>query len=368
MTKRSSQTKAILSSGLASISIIIVILLWGLRACTGEDLGLFDIEEPAVPAAPAGGGDWYELYFTIPQQESTWSGGLDEILAADIDQAESYLDIAAYDFDLQSVTDALIRAHGRGVEVRMVTDSDNLDLEQPQELMEAGIPLVEDNRSAIMHNKFVIIDGFITWTGSWNFTDNGTYRNNNHAIRIISEELATNYSYEFEEMFLERQFGARSPADTPHSRLTIDGTQIETYFAPEDGVMERVIEVVSQANESIRFMAFSFTDDDLGAVMRERAAAGVLVEGVFEARGSGSEYSEYAAMREAGLNVWQDGNPAIMHHKVIVIDGDTVMLGSFNFSVNADHSNDENLLVIYNREIAGQFLDEFDLVVAEARP
>lgn len=369
MTKRSS--KGVFSSALALSSVVMVLLLCLIRACTGDDWGLFEEVDPApLDESPVNvwGADWYELFFTDPQDDLTWSGGLDEILAADIDQAEAYVDIAAYDFDLQSVTDALIRAHERKVEVRMLIDSDNLDLDQPQDLIDAGIPVVEDDRSAIMHDKFIIIDGFIVWTGSWNFTDNGTYRNNNNALRIISEEMAANYTYEFEEMFLDGSFGPNSPADTPYRRITIDGTRLETYFAPEDGVMDRVIELVSRASESIRFMAFTFTDDDLGVAMREKAAAGVLVEGVFEARGAGSEYSEFPAMLDAGMNVWEDGNSAIMHHKVIIIDGGVVLLGSFNFSGNADQSNDENILVIYDREIAGQFLDEFDRIISQAYP
>lgn len=361
----------IFASALALSSVVMVLVLCLLRACTGHDWGLFEeaasvlLDEPLVIVEKA---DWYELYFTNPQEDPAWRGGLDEILEADIDQAEAYIDIAAYDFDLQSVTDALIRAHARGVEVRMVIDSENLDLDQPQDLIDAGIVVVEDDRSAIMHDKFVVIDGIIVWTGSWNLTDNGTYRNNNNAIRIISGEMAANFTYEFEEMFLDDEFGPDSPADTPHRRIIIDGTRLETYFAPEDSVMEQVIELVSRASESIRFMAFSFTADDLGTVLREKAATGVLVEGVFEARGADSEFSQFSAMLDAGMNVWKDGNSAIMHHKVIIIDGGIVMLGSFNFSQNADKSNDENLLVIYDREIAGHFLDEFDRVISQAYP
>jgi phosphatidylserine/phosphatidylglycerophosphate/cardiolipin synthase-like enzyme len=219
-----------------------------------------------------------------------------------------------------------------------------------------------------MHNKFVVIDGSITWTGSWNLTDTGTYRNNNNAIRIISKELAENYAHEFEEMFLDGAFGPTSPAATPHRRSTIAGTRVETYFAPEDGAMQRVIEVVSRATESIRLMAFSFTDDALGDAMRERAAAGVLVEGVFDALRAGSQYSEFPRMREAGLSVWRDGNPGIMHHKVIIVDGSTVVTGSFNFTRNANRSNDENLLIITSQEIAGHFQEEFERLVSSARP
>ena len=48
-----------------------------------------------------------------------------------------------------------------------------------------------------------------------------------------------------------------------------------------------------------------------------------------------------------------------MHHKVIVIDGRTVILGSFNFFRNAAEDNDENLLIIDDPAVAARFLDEF---------
>jgi phosphatidylserine/phosphatidylglycerophosphate/cardiolipin synthase-like enzyme len=368
MTKRSSRQKSAISSLLAVLALLIVGGLWVVQELTGIDLGLFDVVEPtpAVVSRTAS-GDWYQLYFTVPQEEPTWSGGLDEVLAADIDRAQRSIDVAAYDFDLESLTSALIRAHDRGVVVRMVTDSDNAELDQPLDLIDAGIPVVEDNRSAIMHDKFVIIDGRITWTGSWNLTDNGTYRNNNNALRITSPEIASNYATEFGEMFDDQEFGPKSPADTPYPALRINETEIQTFFAPEDHVIEAVIEAVSQAQESIRFMAYSFTDEALGAEMVARASAGVLIEGVFESRGAESEYSQYGPLRDAGLQVWKDGNPAVMHHKVIIIDRAIVIMGSFNYSASADESNDENLLIIYDPQIAAQYLEEFDRVVTEAR-
>ncbi len=249
MSKRPADTKKLFAGGLASFAVLVVIILGIVQAITGQDFGLFEMLEESgladeLISAETG---WYRLYFTAPQELLDWKGGLDETLAADIDRAAVSVDVAAYDFDLQRVADALIRAHRRGVKVRMVTDSDNADLDQPQDLESAGIVVVEDERGAIMHNKFVVIDGGVVWTGSWNLTDNGTYRNNNNMIRIVSEELAANYSYEFEEMFLDNQFGPDSPADTPYPRITIDGVEIENYFAPEDGVMSRVIALVSQA-------------------------------------------------------------------------------------------------------------------------
>lgn len=377
MDKPAFGRRTVISAALTSVSIVAAVLLCMIRAATGEDFGLFEREgQSALVAGPSAAvitgvmdnhADWCELYFTNPQDEVAWSGGLDEILVADIDRAGFLVDIAAFDLDLQSVSDALVRASARGVQVRMVIDSDNADADQPQELIKAGILVVEDDRSAIMHNKFVIVDQVITWTGSWNFTENGTYLNNNNAIRFVSEDMARNYSDEFEEMFLGNSFGPTSPASTPHRLVTVRGTRLETYFAPEDSVMERIVAIVSGARQSIRFLAFSFTDGELAATLLERSSAGVLVEGVFESRGASSEHSQFDLLRDAGLSVWRDGNPATMHHKLFVVDGSTVILGSFNFTGNADRSNDENIVVIHDWEVAARYLDEFDRIMMLAR-
>jgi phosphatidylserine/phosphatidylglycerophosphate/cardiolipin synthase-like enzyme len=368
MSGRSTRQRSILSSILGVLGLVVVAILWLTQGGGGADENLSDLPEPT----PAGAwrratGDWYELYLTIPQEAPTWTGGLDEVLTADMDGARRTIDIAAYDFDLESLTAALIRAHERGVQVRMVIDSDNAELDQVLDLIDAGIPVVEDGRSAIMHDKFVVIDSTITWTGSWNLTDNGTYRNNNNALRIQGPEVATNYGAEFEEMFEGRAFGPGSPAETPYPVLVAGESEIRTLFAPEDDVMEAVIAAVAGARESIRFMAYSFTDDALGAEMAARAAAGVLVEGVFEARTAESEYSQYGPLEAAGAQVWKDGNSALMHHKVIIIDRATVISGSFNYSASADESNDENLLIITDAGLAAEYLGEFERVVGEAR-
>jgi phosphatidylserine/phosphatidylglycerophosphate/cardiolipin synthase-like enzyme len=120
--------------------------------------------------------------------------------------------------------------------------------------------------------------------------------------------------------------------------------------------------LLNQAQQNIRFMAFSFTHDKIGQAVKDRAKAGVMVQGVFETRGSETEYSEFGQMKNQKLDVWQDGNPYTLHHKVFIIDEKMVALGSFNFSSNADEANDENMLVIHNAEIARQFLEEFNRV------
>jgi phosphatidylserine/phosphatidylglycerophosphate/cardiolipin synthase-like enzyme len=314
---------------------------------------------------------WYDIYFTTPRypdKPAYHKGGLDTQLVAFINSAQKTIDVADYDFDLENVANALSKAAARGVRVRMVTDTDTLTNENAKVqkafkiLKQANIPIVDDQRGPIMHDKFVVVDDAAVWTGSWNFTEGDTYRLNNNAIKIVSRELAQNYTAEFEKMFVQRSFGPSKPAGGTEALVTLQGVPIANYFAPEDGVAAKITDRLAQAQQSIHFMAFSFTNDAIGTAMLTRAKAGVSVSGVFETTGSETQYSEYGKMRKAKLDVLQDGNPYVMHHKVIIIDGRTVIFGSFNFSNNADTDNDENLLIIDDPTLAQAFEAEFQRV------
>ncbi|MBI5351227.1 MAG: DUF1669 domain-containing protein [Chloroflexi bacterium] len=314
-------------------------------------------------------GSWFELYFTNPESPlaSQKTGGPDIPLAKSIDEARLSVDVAIYSLSLNSIRDALLRAHGRGVQVRMVMESDNLDRTDPQKLKDAGIPIIGDRREGLMHNKFVVIDNSEVWVGSMNFTDSGAYTDNNNLMRIHSTKMAEDYTKEFEEMFTDDKFGPDVVAETPNPRVTIDGTPIDIYFSPDDQVQAGLLDLIDNARESIYFLAFSFTANPLGEAIRDRAAEGVIVSGVMEVDQIKSNFgTEYDPFRQAGLDVFEDGNPGLLHHKVMVIDESIVIFGSYNFTDSAETRNDENLLVIYNKEIAAQFMAEFQRVYDQA--
>ncbi len=321
------------------------------------------------PDEPVPASDWVSVYFSEPDNPSanSYRGGPDAALVTAIGAARSSVDAALYDLDLWSLRDALINAHERGVSVRLVTESDYLDENEIQDVIAAGIPVIDDQRESLMHNKFIVIDNYEVWSGSMNMTVNGAYKNNNNLIRIASPRLAENYHTEFEEMFTSQLFGDYISAHTPHPSLEINGTRIETYFSPDDHTADHIIEQIQNAQESIYFMAFSFTSDPIADAMIARANSGVDVAGVMETRQYNSNTGgEFDTLTAAGLDVRLDGNPNNMHHKVIIIDGKIVITGSYNFSRSAEERNDENTLIIHNAEIAAQYLSEFERVYAKA--
>ena len=82
---------------------------------------------------------------------------------------------------------------------------------------------------------------------------------------------------------------------------------------------------------------------------------------------SSNQGTEFDPFRQAGIDVRIDGNAGQMHHKVFIVDEKIVVLGSYNFSQNAEVRNDENLIIVYNPIIAEQFMMEFERVQKLAR-
>lgn len=312
---------------------------------------------------------WWEVYFTDPltiNNPAVLAGSIEEKLIGFINNAQTSIHIASFEFNLTPVAEALIAAKNRGVDVKWMTDDENgLKYDtQPGRgqfalLQAAGIEVKDDNRTALMHNKFWIFDQQITWTGSTNISSNGIFQQNNNVLVIHSPEVAYIFERELQEMW-NGQFGPRAPSTLNNQWAVLDGTPIQVLFSAEDHAINNLIALVNDAKVNIRFLAFSFTDYPLAQAMIDRAKAGVDVKGVYETFGSTSSSSELKTFWCAQVPVRQDGNPSFLHDKIIIIDNSIVVTGSLNYSSNADESNEENVVILDNAEIAALYLQEFD--------
>lgn len=328
---------------------------------------------PTVVPVP---GAWWEVYFTDRlnvNDPAQWQNSIEGKLIEKINAAQNSIHIAAFEFDLTPVADALIAARQRGVDVRWVTDDEN-GLEADEEpgrgqfamLQNAGIEVRADARSALMHNKFIIFDYQTVWTGSTNLTKNGIFKQENNALVIHSPVVAAMYEKEFQEMW-DGQFGPKSPSQLAEQTTNVEGTPIWIVFTPEDGALEQaIIPLVNAAQFEVRFLAFSFTDYPLANAMIQRFQNGASVAGVYENVGSDTDAAEFDTLFCAGVSVRRDGNPGFMHDKVIIVDQRYIITGSLNFSTNAEDSNDENVIILDNAEIARLYLQEFDRIWSQA--
>lgn len=289
-----------------------------------------------------------------------------------IDGATNTIDAAFYEIRYQPIVDALIRAKNRGVAIRIMTDTDYINNSFTQQLIAAGINVKGDNRSAIMHNKYAIIDDQKVWMGSANVTDTDNANNYNNTILWESSSLANIYKTDFEEMFVYGQFTKTASPSTPdQQKVTVNTSSgsipVEVYFAPEDNPIQQLINIVNNAQHNVYFDYFSFTDDNLRTALINAKNRGVNVEGIFDISqyGSNGPYGEFAYLAHADIPVSIADVPygGKMHSKVLIADkgytSAVVATGSFNASENANDSNSENLMIIRDKATADKYYNEF---------
>ncbi|MDE2749242.1 MAG: phospholipase D-like domain-containing protein [Chloroflexota bacterium] len=320
-------------------------------------------------------GDGWRVYFNEPDaaaEQERYTGGIEMALADAINAARVSLDIAAFELNSEALTQAILDAQGRGLAVRIVTDDEHGLHDDKNDalrrLQAAGVPVVDDGRSGLMHNKFLIVDGQTVWTGSMNFTVNGSYRNNNNLFVMESAAAAETYQAEFDEMFQGAEFGVTSTDDGVNT-FTVSGGEASIIFAPEAEEISALKAEIEAAARSIRIMTFVFSLEELAeAILMQAARHGVSVEGVFEKRNSTASWSQLPALHCAGAAMRQDGSRYTLHHKVIIIDDHTVITGSFNYSRSAAERNDENIVIIRDETVAGLYLAEWRRIWNSAQP
>lgn len=277
-----------------------------------------------------------------------------------INSAQSSLEVCIYDLDLPEVAEALINAKKRGVTVDLVIDTDNRKLIAVERLAKAGIRIVTDKRATIMHHKFVIADARRVWTGSFNFTENGEGKNDNNALILESPEIAACYLHKFNE-YISGNFSTSASEKTVKGKAFMGKIPLEVAFSPSDGVADLICTQLSYARKKVRIMAFVLTSEKIAQQLGELAKRGVDVQCILDRGQARSRYSQDQYLLGCGVKTYISPNArGKMHHKVIVVDDETVITGSYNFSENAENGNDENIIIIRSPELGKLFDREFN--------
>src|SRR3989344_6399602 len=257
------------------------------------------------------------------------------------------VECAFYNLNLKNVKDAL-----KSKNYKLIVDSDG------EKYISEMDYLARPEGSGLMHNKFCIFNNQTIFTGSFNPTKAQDTIDANNILVINSKYLAENYLAEFNEME-NGWFASGEP--TPNEKINYNGELIENYFCPEDSCAEHLAEILKYAKSEIKFMTFSFTHDNIGTILADKAKEGVEVKGAFDKSQASSQYSEFWQLKNI-TEVKTDTMKGLLHHKVFIIDRDIVATGSFNPTKNADTKNDENLLIIHSPAIAEKYLEEFEFV------
>jgi phosphatidylserine/phosphatidylglycerophosphate/cardiolipin synthase-like enzyme len=136
--------------------------------------------------------------------------------------------------------------------------------------------------------------------------------------------------------------------------------EVETFFSPKGGATSAVVSALAAAKKSVHVQAYSFTSAPIAGALVAAHRRGLEVRVILDRSQQTEKYSAVDFLQNAGVPVFIDAAHAIAHNKVIILDEETVITGSFNFSKAAEESNAENLLIIHQTpDLAQKYLSNW---------
>jgi len=145
-------------------------------------------------------------------------------------------------------------------------------------------------------------------------------------------------------------------------------TTVEVYFSPNGGAANAVIREIEHARSEIRVQAYSFTHAGIAKALADAEKRGVDVQVILDKSNRTGKYSAADFVSHAGIPTYIDAKHAIAHNKIMIIDREEILTGSFNFTKAADEKNAENLLVLHSRDLARIYLDNWKLHENHSKP
>jgi phosphatidylserine/phosphatidylglycerophosphate/cardiolipin synthase-like enzyme len=324
------------------------------------------------------------------------------LIADFVTPARVSLELALYDLRLHDdtadvVRGALVGAHERGVNVRLVYNLDRDDVRPPlppppktePSLIESlpfetvAVPGWPD----LMHHKYIVRDRSAVWTGSTNWTDDSWTREENVIVVVESTGVAIRFQEDFAQLWKKRNVEAsgRVPTDP----IRVGEVDVRTWFSPKRGekLAHEIAHAIGRSRRRVRVASPVITSGPILGTLAEVAADGrVDLAGVVDATQIDEVLMQW---RMNGNNTWK--TPSLkflldrasfsgkrstpyapgavhdyMHAKVCVCD-ETVFIGSFNLS-HSGEENAENVLEIEAAELAEEMAQFVDAIRAKYRP
>jgi phosphatidylserine/phosphatidylglycerophosphate/cardiolipin synthase-like enzyme len=153
-----------------------------------------------------------------------------------------------------------------------------------------------------------------------------------------------------------RVVSSTPPAVTPPApspSVTTTPSAVTVCFTPGGNCTDAITQALGQAKRSILVQAYSFTSAPIAKALLDAHKRGVQV--ILDKSQRGEKYSSADFLANQGVPTMIEANHAIAHNKVMIIDGETLITASFNFTKAAQTQNAENLLIIHDPALAAMY-------------
>ena len=143
------------------------------------------------------------------------------------------------------------------------------------------------------------------------------------------------------------------------AELTLNNTPTQVCFSPNGGCTETIVNQIEAAKSEILVQAYSFTSAPIAKALVSAHKRGVKIEAILDKSQKSERYTSATFISNAGIPTYIDSKHAIAHNKIMIIDKETVITGSFNFTKAAEEKNAENLLIIMNKDLAKVYMENW---------
>ena len=337
---------------------------------------------------------------------------LETVIIEFIKQSKSSLDIAVQELDNPRIAQAIVDASWRGVDVDLFLEQDYLRSplpgqpptppktrpgETPEQalhraqwgedqtelaenrrilagLLRSDVQVRGDYNPKLFHQKFILRDYRGTssstsalLTGTANFTDTDTHRNLNHLVVFHNAHICRQYQVEVEQL-RRGSFGRGLHGDVPKV-YDLSGIPVKILFAPDHTPELEIMKQMLTGKTEIYFAIFTFAGSSgIDDAMLALARGGMKIKGILD---PGQAHQKWAAPRwltHPNIELYLPKRTGVfadlrkVHHKLMVIDEQIVVAGSFNYTAPANEYNDENIFVL------GSVHEEVEGITVAANP
>ena len=151
-----------------------------------------------------------------------------------------------------------------------------------------------------------------------------------------------------------------SPQISHAAEITLNNTPAQIYFSPNGGCTEAIVNEISHAKSEIYVQAYSFTSAPIAKALVDAHKKGIKVEAILDKSQKKEKYTSATFLNNSGIPTYIDSKHAIANNKIMIIDKEIVITGSFNFTKAAEEKNAENLLILKNRKLAETYLKNWN--------
>lgn len=326
----------------ALIGMLLLITLWIIQA-------LIPVTLPS-PDQPI------QLYATQTGDD------LQQIFSSSIQRAKNSVLLIVYSLSDPQIISLLRQKGEAGLDVRVICDSKTSSPSLAKRLG-SKVRTFRWKGKPLMHQKLLVVDQEEVWIGSANFTS--------ESLRFHANLVTAMISPTFAQLIQKKSQQLQGQMSSCCGGEDIIGDQkIELSFFPDEKRgPEKIKQLIDTAQKSLRVAMFTWTRQDLAERVLAAKRRGVKVDVVIDhcaGKGAGAKIVEM--LRQGGIPVRLSQGTGLLHHKLLYIDGKTLVNGSANWTEAAFTKNEDCFIILHNLTESQQIALErlWDVMISES--